>query len=280
MIPFIAWHPNDMGLFSIGRDGQLNEWHLENSHQKYPIMDESNLGEHFDFVINDKGECDVYACSTETYIYHSKNERKEVNNFKDKDLTLEGKSYQIPPVEIIPAGNQINCIKFCSTGLLLLLGTGKKDSDLPGILRAYRYPLTGDVAEIQIHKRTITKIAVTADDSMIFTIGEDGVLAVIELSDSETRMAREKNLMNLPFASEYLYDKNIYVEKTLEIEDLSKKLKETQERSKRLNEKARKDKEEERNDLDMRLKKMREDEEDRMEKLEKETREMEEQFER
>lgn len=31
-IPFIAWHPNDLGLFSIGKDGQLNEWHLENSH--------------------------------------------------------------------------------------------------------------------------------------------------------------------------------------------------------------------------------------------------------
>jgi WD40 repeat protein len=104
-IPFIAWHPNDMGLFSIGKDGQLNEWHLENSHQRYPIMDESNLGEHFDFIVNDNGECDVFASSTETYIYHAKNERLESNGFKDKDLALEGKSYQTPPIEIIPAGN-------------------------------------------------------------------------------------------------------------------------------------------------------------------------------
>lgn len=74
----------------------------------------------------------------------------------------------------------------------MLLGTGKKEADIPGILRAYRYPLTGDVSEIQLHKRAITKIAVTADDSKIFTIGEDGVLTVIDLNYIESRTIREK----------------------------------------------------------------------------------------
>jgi cilia- and flagella-associated protein 57 len=161
-----------------------------------------------------------------------------------------------------------------------LLGTGKKDSDLSGILRAYRYPLTGDVAEIQIHKRSITKIVVTEDDSMVFTIGQDGIIAMIELSDTETRAAREKSLMNLPFNGEYLYDKNMYVDKTMKIDELAKKLKETQERTKRINEETQKSKDEEKNELDIRLKKMREVEEERMEKLENETREMEAEFER
>lgn len=68
-------------------------------------MEEANLGENFDFIMDDKGQIDVFACSTETFIYHTRNERRESSNFKDKDLILEGKSYQAPPVEIIPAGN-------------------------------------------------------------------------------------------------------------------------------------------------------------------------------
>lgn len=28
----IRWHPNDLGLFSLGKDGQLNEWELERPH--------------------------------------------------------------------------------------------------------------------------------------------------------------------------------------------------------------------------------------------------------
>lgn len=271
----IIWHPNDLGLFSLGKDGQLNEWQLETPHQKFPIMNENTIGESFDFIQNEKKDIDVYACSTDNYIIKATNEKIESKAFHDKDLSLEGHNFQIPTPENIPSGSKICSIKFSHTGLLLLIGTGQKGSDMPGILRAYRYPFTGDVGEIQLHNKSITSIAVSHDDSKIFTIGEDNVLTILDIDDMETRSAREKNLISMPFALEHLYDKNDYSEKVNQIKDLEKQLHETKERAKRKNEETMRRKEKERNELDERLRIMRGVEESNLERLKRETQQME-----
>lgn len=121
---------------------------------------------------------------------------------------MEAQSYLEPKSEKIPSGSQISAIRFCNTGTLLLMGTGQKGTNTPGVLRAYRYPFTGEVGRIQLHSRSITHIEVSYDDSKIFTVGEDNVLTIIELDDTETRTSKEKNVISLPFNLHYLYDKD------------------------------------------------------------------------
>ena len=54
-----------------------------------------------------------------------------------------------------------------------------------GTIRSYKFPLTGDCAEIQAHSGPVTRLRITYDDAFLFSVSEDGTLYIFDVRDKE-----------------------------------------------------------------------------------------------
>lgn len=80
-------------------------------------------------------------------------------------------------------------------------------STLVGGLRSYRVPLNGDFNEIRSHSGSITGMRLFFDDSLLFTVSDDGSLFMYDVrADSKT--AARRDLERLPFAEEVMVTKS------------------------------------------------------------------------
>ena len=47
-----------------------------------------------------------------------------------------------------------------------------------GTIRSYKFPLTGDYTEIQVHSAPVTRLRITTDDAFLFSVAEDATMYV------------------------------------------------------------------------------------------------------
>ena len=240
IITKILWQQDDFKLYTSSREGHIIEWNfdIDKSEKltvsKIPVLNNQSIANCFDFTSysnKDQEENCLVVNTIERHIITVKL-KKDDPRAREKEGALETKKPPTFTPVIRETGSRISAVKFASNNNLLILGTGQLGISQPGVLRFYKYPLTGQVSEIQIHQRAITKILVNKTDSMAFTIGEDNIISMIRLNWSD-----KDNSSNRPlFSEEYLYNKLEYTIQLDEISKMSQKLKETQERTKRFNE--------------------------------------------
>merc|ERR1712194_809536 len=87
-------------------------------------------------------------------------------------------------------GNNVNCVESnAMLGQLALAGqtsaralfAGVAETDLPGLLRVYNFPLTGDYDEYQAHSSAVSRIRITCDEQYLFSAGDDGCLVIFDV---------------------------------------------------------------------------------------------------
>ena len=94
-----------------------------------------------------------------------------------------------------------------------------------GTIRSYKFPLTGDFTEVQVHAAPVTRLRITADDAFLFSVAEDSTVFLFDVRDKEGRSAkRDKEMM--AFAEEILVTKSDLEEKTQTMSDLKTKVEE------------------------------------------------------
>ena len=94
-----------------------------------------------------------------------------------------------------------------------------------GTIRSYKFPLTGDYTEIQVHAAPVTRLRITADDAFLFSVAEDATVYTFDVRDKEGRSAkRDKEMM--AFAEEILVTKTDLEEKTQTMTELKTKVEE------------------------------------------------------
>ena len=218
----IVWHPDDLGLISSGLDGQVFEWSLEEPQNKVIMLSQPNsFVTSLDFTTGERNEKTIFTNSTENHIFSIKNTKSDV---REKDLAMDQKKYIVEDPKSVPTGAQIAYLTQTQSNKYMFMGT--TGSKCPGVIRCYKYPFTGEVAEIQTHSRGVMKQALTADDSYQFSIGEDYNLIIYELTDKEAKVKRDKEGFGMPFSDEYLYDRDKYLKKIRKIEELARQLRE------------------------------------------------------
>ena len=112
---------------------------------------------------------------------------------------------------------QINQIVLSHSGRMLFAGTDA------GTIRSYKFPLTGDYTEIQVHSAPVTRLRITADDAYLFSVAEDSTVYIFDVRDKEGRSAkRDKEMM--AFAEEILVTKTDLEEKTQTMTELKNKV--------------------------------------------------------
>merc|ERR1719440_1245884 len=193
----IYWTQDDSRVISAGMDGAVYEWQLKDFRRTSENVLKS---------------C-AYTCAVCTAdaraIYAVGSDRK-LKEIADANVTREIAD---------PASVQINQIVLSHSGRMLFAGTEA------GTIRSYKFPLTGDYTEIQVHSAPVTRLRITTDDAFLFSVGEDATVYTFDVRDKEGRSAkRDKEMM--AFAEEILVTKTDLEEKTQTMTELKTKVEE------------------------------------------------------
>eukprot|EP00976_Prorocentrum_cordatum_P081458 1184418-Prorocentrum_minimum.AAC.3 len=60
-----------------------------------------------------------------------------------------------------------------------------------GCVRLYKHPLNGDYVELQAHTCPVVRLATSHDDSMLFSVGTDGCIIMMEVRDKELKVCKQ-----------------------------------------------------------------------------------------
>ena len=185
----VFWVADDTRLISAGMDGAVYEWRLKDfRREKENVLKGCNY------------TCIIAAGDSHSIAIGSDLKLKE---FDDAAQII--KEYD--------AGTLLTQIVLPSSSRVLFAATDA------GTVRCYKFPLTGEFQEFQCHSAAITRMAINHDDSMLFCVGEDGILAILDVRDKDGKTGkRDKDA--IVFAEEVLITKSDLEEKKTRMAEL------------------------------------------------------------
>jgi chromosome segregation ATPase len=92
-----------------------------------------------------------------------------------------------------------------------------------GVVRSFKFPLTGEVKDYQCHSKRVLRMRVSHDDRYLFSAGEDGCLAIFKIKEKEDFMRQNKE-HEVPYSEEILVTKSDLEEKNQTMADLKRKM--------------------------------------------------------
>mmetsp|Transcript_155 Transcript_155/g.483 ORF Transcript_155/g.483 Transcript_155/m.483 type:complete len:1201 (-) Transcript_155:691-4293(-) len=191
----LCWTQDDSKIVSCGMDGAVYEWSLENTKRGHESVLKS---------------CNYTSavCSPDGKFTFAVGSDKKLKEISDSQITKDH-----------DAGLVLTQVVLSHSGRMLFAGTET------GTIRSYKFPLSGDYQEYQCHSKGVLRLSMTYDDAFLFSVGEDGVMFIMDVRDKEVRVAkREKE--SLPYAEEILVTKSDLEEKTAMMNDLKQKVEE------------------------------------------------------
>eukprot|EP00033_Pygsuia_biforma_P003159 GCRY01003467.1.p1 GENE.GCRY01003467.1~~GCRY01003467.1.p1 ORF type:complete len:1179 (+),score=364.32 GCRY01003467.1:161-3697(+) len=193
----VSWSRDDTRLVTSGMDGAVYEWVLADFKRE--------------------GENVIKSCQyTSTVLTPDAKTIFTVGN--DKKLKEISDSVVIREFD---TGVTLTQIVLSHAGRMFFAATEH------GTVRAYKYPLTGEYQEHQCHLGAVTRLALSRDDSLLFSVGEDGSLYICDVRDRERAVKSGDEII---YSEEVLVTKSDIEEKTArmaelrtEVEDLTLK---------------------------------------------------------
>ncbi|KAH0785724.1 cilia- and flagella-associated protein [Histomonas meleagridis] len=154
----LIWGECDTVIASVGNDGAMYIHRQDNINRDEncttPQVQYTSITSSPDFN-------SVYICGTDMKL-------KEIQNGQIVREVL----FQIPHTQVVMSNN----------GQMLFSGT--KD----GKVYSYNLPIGGEKTFINCHIGAITSMAISFDDSLLFTTGEDGMLCIFNIKDKDNRI--------------------------------------------------------------------------------------------
>ena len=99
-----------------------------------------------------------------------------------------------------------------------------------GVVRSMEIPIEGATAkpfDLHIHSGAISRMRMSPDDQLLFTVGEDGCIAIFQVDggkDSGERLGRARHDQNLPWAEEILVTRSDLEDQLAMMTDLQNKV--------------------------------------------------------
>lgn len=93
-----------------------------------------------------------------------------------------------------------------------------------GIIRAFKFPLTGGFKDYQAHSGLVTGVRVSQDDAFLFSVSEDGCLTVFSIKEEDGRVSKRDRPDAVTFSEEVLVTKTDLQEKHAIMNDLKAKV--------------------------------------------------------
>eukprot|EP00899_Mesostigma_viride_P000129 jgi/Mesvir1/10116/Mv16834-RA.2 len=186
----IHWSADDMRLVSAGADGAIYEWRLkEFKREKENVLKGCN----YTCVLSNQDSHSVYAVGSDLKL-------KEID---DGQVTKE-----------YDTGVVLTQLSMPSTSRTLFAGTER------GVVRSYKFPLTGDYHEFQCGAGMINRMRVSYDDALLFCVTEDSCLFMFDIRDKEVARGARREKEAILFAEEVLVTKSDLEEKRARMQEL------------------------------------------------------------
>mmetsp|Transcript_46078 Transcript_46078/g.90833 ORF Transcript_46078/g.90833 Transcript_46078/m.90833 type:complete len:1198 (-) Transcript_46078:74-3667(-) len=93
-----------------------------------------------------------------------------------------------------------------------------------GVVRSFKFPLTGIAKDYQCHSKGISRMRITQDDGYLITVSEDGLLAIFAIKEKDGRIAKKDRPEAVPFSEEILVTKTDLEEKNATMTELKSKV--------------------------------------------------------
>lgn len=186
----VFWVADDTRLISAGMDGAVYEWRLKDfRREKENVLKGCN----YTCIIASADSHSIFAIGS--------------------DLKLKQFDESAQIIKEFDAGTLLTQIVLPTSSRVLFTAT---DS---GTVRCYKFPLTGEYHEFQCHSAAITRMCINHDDSMLFCVGDDGILAILDVRDKDGKTGkRDKDA--IVFAEEVLITKSDLEEKKTRMAEL------------------------------------------------------------
>lgn len=192
----LYWSLDDTSIISAGVDGAVYERRLANPQQR--AQEWNQKGCRFTSALcTEDGK--MYAVGDDRILKEIKN--RDVTKHLDAGVVLTQLVVSHPPQRMLFAGTA------------------------NGVVKSLKFPLTGDVTDYQCHTKTITRMRISQDDSTLFTVSEDGCLAMFSVKEKED-VRGQKNERDVPFSEEILVTKSDLEEKNALMVELKGKVEE------------------------------------------------------
>lgn len=93
-----------------------------------------------------------------------------------------------------------------------------------GVIRSFAFPLTGVVKDYQCHHKPVSRMRITHDDAFLFSVSEDGCLAIFNIKEKDGRVPKNERPDRVPFSEEVLVTKSDLEEKNALMSELRSKV--------------------------------------------------------
>ena len=93
-----------------------------------------------------------------------------------------------------------------------------------GVIRSFAFPLTGVVKDYQCHHKPVTRMRITYDDAYLFSVSDDGCLAIFNIKEKDGRIPKNERPDRVPFSEEVLVTKSDLEEKNALMNELRSKV--------------------------------------------------------
>jgi len=205
----LTWRDHDSTLISSGGDGAIYEWDVhaasrdtENSRRREHV----HKGCAYTSVTVCRHTGGFIACADDSKLKEFDDEFNVVREFSSDGVVLTHVAYGAKTHRL-----------FAATAT--------------GGLRAYKVPLTGEFVEYPGHVSAVTMIRLSADETSLHTVGEDGCLLVYDVHDAKDARAGKSNVRvktrgQLPASDEVLIMRGDLDESHQRIAELQTQVKE------------------------------------------------------
>ena len=187
-IKSLYWAHDDQQLLSAGLDGAVYQWNIKELKREGEYV---KKGCAYSSVVCNHGGDAMFAVGSDDVI-------REV----EFPVSIVSKE--------IESDRRISQVVLSASQKMFFSATA--DANRASVIRAYKLPLTGEFLEFGCLSSPVTRLRISYDDEHLFACGEDGVLVVFDIKDSDRNVKGLKRLRNL--SGECAYSEEILVTKS------------------------------------------------------------------
>eukprot|EP00435_Cladocopium_sp_Y103_P050406 s503_g15.t1 len=209
----VCWTSDDFRLVSTGQDGATYEYDILKEGRR--VSDWSQKGTNFTSIV----ALTDFEATTQTTTLYVAGSDKMLKEVRESQLTnyLESNA-TLGQLALAP----------CTRALI----AGVAEPEMPGSLRCYNFPLTGDYVEYQAHAAPVSRIRVTWDELYLFSTGDDGCLCIFDIkklgpAKPEKELSRDFPIdFGLGYADEILVTRQFLDEKQATLLEFERRVEE------------------------------------------------------
>jgi len=159
----LFWSANDSQLVSAGMDGAVYQWDLKENKRDGEYV---KKGCNYSSALSSKAGDAIFAAGND-------------NMLREVEF----------PVSVVT--KEIDCQAVLSQLVMsnsqrMLFGATAANGR-PGVVRSFKFPLTGDFCDYACLAGPITRLRLSWEDQFLFVAGDDGVLQVFEVREKDSR---------------------------------------------------------------------------------------------